>query len=255
MGSRFSAVVPAAGALARSRARRCFINMEETIPRAWLHPASLGEAAAVQRQLAERASAEDRLGPVRRVAGVDVSQKWRDPEGLIFAAVVLLDAATLQVVDAAHATRRSDFPYVPGFLGFREVPCLLDAFARLETMPDLIFVDGHGTSHPRRLGIATHLGVLLDRPTIGVAKSILVGQPAGPLAPEPGSRVPLVWRNREIGLVLRTKLRVNPVYVSTGHRVSLPTAAEWVMRATKGYRLPEPTRQAHLSANAFRKLQ
>jgi deoxyribonuclease V len=229
--------------------------MDDRIPREWLHPSSLKEASAVQRQLAERVTTEDRLGPVETVAGVDVSQKWRDPEGIIFAAVVLLEAATMRVVGAAHATRRSDFPYVPGFLGFREVPCLLDAFARLPAMPDLVFVDGHGVSHPRRLGIATHLGVLIDRPTIGVAKSILVGRPAGELPPEPGSRVPLEWRGEEIGLVLRTKLRVNPVYVSTGHRVALPTAAEWVMRAAKGYRLPEPTRQAHLSANEFRRTQ
>jgi deoxyribonuclease V len=229
--------------------------MDDSIPRDWLHPVSLREAAAVQRQLAGRISTEDRLGPVETVAGVDVSQKWRDPEGMIFAAIVLLDAATLRVVGAAHAARRSAFPYVPGFLGFREVPCLLDAFARLPAMPDLVFVDGHGISHPRRLGIATHLGVLLDRPTVGVAKSILVGRPAGELPLEPGSRVPLEWRGDEIGLVLRTKRRVNPVYVSTGHRVSLPTAAEWVMRTVKGYRLPEPTRQAHLSANEFRRTQ
>jgi deoxyribonuclease V len=229
--------------------------MDDSIPRDWLHPASLREAAAVQRQLAGRVSEEDRLGPVETVAGVDVSQKWRDPEGMIFAAIVLLDAATLRVVGAAHAAQRSPFPYVPGFLGFREVPCLLDAFARLPAMPDLVFVDGHGVSHPRRLGITTHLGVLLGRPTIGVAKSILVGRPTGELPPEPGSRVPLEWRGGEIGLVLRTKRRVNPVYVSTGHGVSLPTAADWVMRTVKGYRLPEPTRQAHLSANEFRRTQ
>jgi deoxyribonuclease V len=227
--------------------------MSDAIPPEWLHPASLREAAALQRLLAERISTEDRLGTVEVVAGVDVSQKWRDPEGMIFAAVVLLEAATMRVIGAAHAVRRSDFPYVPCFLGFREVPCLLDAFARLPAPPDLVFVDGHGVSHPRRLGIATHLGVLLDRPTIGVAKSILVGAPAGELADEPGSRVPLVWRGGEVAAVLRTKRRVKPVYVSTGHRVSLPTAVEWVMRTVKGYRLPEPTRQAHLAANAYRR--
>jgi deoxyribonuclease V len=159
----------------------------------------------------------------------------------------------MRVVGAAHAERRSDFPYVPGFLGFREVPCLLDAFARLPSPPDLVFVDGHGISHPRRLGIATHLGVLLDRPTIGVAKSILVGAPAGELPDEPGSSVPLVWRGAEVARVLRTKKRVKPVYISTGHLVSLPSAVAWAMRAARGYRLPEPTRQAHIAANAFRR--
>jgi deoxyribonuclease V len=229
--------------------------MSDAIPPEWLRPASLREAAAVQRLLAGRIASDDRLGAVETVAGVDVSQKWHDPEGMIFAAVVLLEAATMRVVGAAHAARRADFPYVPGFLGFREVPCLLDAFARLPAPPDLVFVDGHGISHPRRLGIATHLGVLIDRPTIGVAKTILVGEPAGDLPDEPGASVPLVRRGAEIARVLRTKRRVKPVYVSTGHGVSLPTAAEWVMRAVRGYRLPEPTRQAHIAANEFRRTQ
>jgi len=232
-------------------------SSDGSFPATWLHPASLGEAADVQRELASRVAAEDdfRGRAIERIAGVDISHQPRDPDGMIHAAVVTMSLPALAVSAQADATVRSTFPYVPGFLGFREIPALVEAFRTVSAAdaPDLIFVDGHGMSHPRGLGIASHLGVLLDRPTIGVAKSILVGKPAEPLGPEPGDRVPLVWRGRTVGLVLRTKRRVNPVYVSVGHRVSLESAADWVMRTVRGYRLPEPTRQAHLAANEVRR--
>jgi deoxyribonuclease V len=143
-------------------------------------------------------------------------------------------------------------PYVPGLLGFREIPALLAAWEKLRAKPDLVLVDGHGVAHPRRLGIAAHLGVMLDVPAIGVAKSVLVGGEDPPLADEPGAETPLVWRGERIGTALRTRRRSNPLYVSIGHRVSLETAVAWVRRATNTYRLPEPTRQAHLAANALR---
>jgi deoxyribonuclease V len=233
------------------------MHSHSEFPAAWLHPSSLGEAAGVQHELAARVVAEDdsRGSTVERIAGVDISHQPRDPNGMIHAAVVTLSLPALAVSARADATVRSTFPYVPGFLGFREVPALVEAFRTLPAaaLPDLIVVDGHGLSHPRGLGIASHLGVLLDRPTIGVAKSVLVGKPVGPPGPEPGDRAPLVWRGRTVGLVLRTKRRTNPVYVSVGHRVSLESAAEWVMRTVRGYRLPEPTRQAHLAANDIRR--
>ena len=207
----------------------------------------------MQRLLAARVVAADESGPVRTVAGVDVSNMPRDPEERLYAAIAVLDAASFAVVAIAEATRRAEFPYVPGLLAFREVPCLLDAFGTLAAPPDLLVVDGHGVSHPRGLGIASHLGVLLDRPAIGVAKSILVGEPQGELGEASGSWVPLAWRGRTIGAVLRTRARVSPVYVSVGHRISLEGAVRQVMALVGRYRLPEPTRQAHLAANALRR--
>lgn len=222
-------------------------------PPDWLAPPDLKAAGTVQRLLAEKVRAEPLAGPVRTVAGVDVSQFPRDPRGLIFAAVVLLDAETMRIREVATALRRAPMPYVPGYLGFREVPALLAAFADLSTPPDRVMVDGHGVSHPRGLGIAAHLGVLLDRPCFGVAKSILVGKPAAELGEARGSTVPLRWKNRDIGTVLRTKNRVNPVFISIGQRVTEGEAVEWALRLSPRYRLPEPTRQAHEAANAFRR--
>ncbi|HYC05858.1 MAG TPA: deoxyribonuclease V [Azospirillaceae bacterium] len=223
------------------------------IPPDWLRPPDLKAAGVVQRELAARVVAEGPPGPVRTIAGVDVSNFGRDPTNRIWAAVVVLDADTLKPVETASAMRIAPMPYVPGFLGFREVPALLAAFAGLKALPDLVLVDGHGISHPRGLGIASHLGVLLDRPTLGVAKSILVGKPDGDLAEERGSRVPLAWKGREIGAVLRTKNRTNPVYVAVGHRIDLESAVAWTLRTATRYRLPEPTRLAHEAANAARR--
>jgi deoxyribonuclease V len=226
----------------------------DEIPEPWLYPASLEEAAQVQRFLAQKVIVEDALGSVELVGGVDVSNNLYDPAEMVYAAVVSLNVPQLQVIDSACDARQSKLPYVPGFLAFREVPALVGAIKQLSRKPDLILVDGHGISHPRGLGIASHLGVLLDCPTIGVAKSILVGKPAGELAPEAGSSVPLVWQGREIAVCLRSKLRSNPLYISPGHKISQQTAVEWVLNCLKGYRLPEPTRQAHLAANQHRKM-
>lgn len=226
------------------------------IPESWLFPPSLQAAAETQRELAGRVVSEDRLPElIGRVGGVDVSNTLRDPANMIYAAAVSLSLPELAVTGSAHAAIRAPIPYVPGFLAFREVPALVEACRRLEIVPDVIMVDGHGVSHPRGLGIASHLGVLLDCPAIGVAKSILVGQVEEELGPEAGSTAPLVWKNRQIGVALRTRNNVKPVYVSAGHRVCLETAVAIVKHALSGYRLPEPTRQAHMAANAFRKAQ
>ena len=227
--------------------------MPEPLPPEWVDPPDLATARAAQVALAARVEAADRLGPVRLIGGVDISNTRFDPENLVFAAVVLLAWPGLAVVGSATAVQRAKMPYVPGFLGFREVPALLEAWAKLEARPDLVLVDGHGIAHPRGLGIAAHLGVVLDVPSIGVAKSPLVGRPEAELAPEPGAEQPLVWKGRRLGTLLRTRKRSNPLYVSLGHRISEASAVEWVRRCGTGYRLPEPTRQAHLAANAARR--
>ena len=190
---------------------------------------------------------------MRRIAGVDVGFPRRDGEPVARAAAVLLSVPELETLAEHVHEEPVRFPYVPGLLSFREAPAVAAAVLALPDAPDVVMVDGQGLAHPRRFGIACHLGVLLDLPAIGVAKSILVGKPEGELGEDAGSRVPLVWRGRVVGAVLRTKRRVNPVYVSVGHRVSLEGAVRRVLALTRGYRLPEPTRQAHLAANAYRR--
>lgn len=139
-------------------------------------------------------------------------------------------------------------PYIPGFLSFREYPALLAAWEQLSQKPDLLFVDGHGISHPRRLGVASHFGLLVDVPTIGVAKKRLCGK-FEPLSAEPGALAPLIDKNEQLAWVWRSKARCNPLFVATGHRVSTDTALAWVQRCMKGYRLPEPTRWADAVAS------
>lgn len=223
------------------------------IPTSWLYPPSLEAAADIQRMLAQRVVAENAFDTLDTLGGVDVSQNLRDPTHHIYAAMVTLGYDQCQVMASASIRTQNEFPYIPGFLAFREVPALLQAYQQLTAKPDVFLVDGHGISHPRGLGIASHLGVLLDCPSIGVAKSILVGKPQGLLGLNLGDQVPLVWRGQRIGIVLRTKARSNPVYISVGHKIDLETAIEVVLHCLLGYRLPEPTRQAHLAANAIRK--
>jgi deoxyribonuclease V len=183
------------------------------------------------------------------VAGADVSYERRGDT--LFAAVVVLDAETLEPVETATAVEEARFPYLPGYLSFREAPAIERAFARLARRPDLLMVDGHGQAHPRGFGIACHLGVALDLPSIGVAKSVLVGRPGTPSAKR-GSIAPLTHGSTRLGSVVRTRDGVSPVYVSVGHRISLKTAARWALRCGAGYRIPEPTRRAHLAVNALR---
>lgn len=198
------------------------------------------EAIAIQRELARRVERSPRLGPVRTVAGVDVSVR----ENRSRAAVVVLNLETLAPVDYAVTSRPTTFPYVPGLLGFREGPVVLDALDKLETVSDLLIFDGHGLAHPRRLGIASHIGVLTDMPSIGCAKSRLCGTHDEP-GPNPGDHTLLSHEGEVIGAVLRTRRNVKPVFVSVGHRVDLPTAIHFVLTCCRGYRLPETTRWAH----------
>ncbi len=206
---------------------------------AW--PLTVAEAIAIQQQLRSEVITTDRLEPVQYVAGVDMGF---EASGTISrAAVAVLSFPDLQLQESAIARRPTSFPYIPGFLSFREIPAVLDALEKVSIIPNLILCDGQGIAHPRRFGIACHLGVIIDIPTIGVAKSLLIGKHQE--VPEQRARwQPLVDRGETIGAVLRTRPKTKPLYVSTGHRVSLPTAIEYVLRCTPKYRLPETTRIA-----------
>lgn len=204
------------------------------------------EAVALQRELAGQVITEDRLAPVRHVAGVDIG--FEENGSVTRAAVAVLCFPGLALVDQAVVRRPTAFPYVPGLLSFREAPAALEALAQLRIAPDLILYDGQGVAHPRRMGIAAHVGLLADIPSIGVAKTRLTGTFDEP-PPERGAWTPLMDRDEVIGAVLRSRAGVKPLYVSIGHRVCLETALYWVMACTGRYRLPETTRQAHRLAS------
>ena len=209
-------------------------------------PTTVAEATALQTAWRGRVITRDRLGPVRFVAGLDVGP---EQDGAVMrAAVAVLRLADLRMADQAVARRPASFPYIPGLLSFREIPALLAALDRLGQKPDLLLCDGQGLAHPRRFGLACHLGVLTDTPAIGVAKSLLIGEHA-PLPRRRGSWRPLVHRGEVIGAALRTRDGVAPVYVSIGHRVSLDTAIAYVLACAPHYRLPETTRAAHRLAS------
>jgi deoxyribonuclease V len=209
------------------------------------------EARALQEQLRGRVVERDTGREPRLVAGADVSYDRRSPE--LHAAVVVLDAESLEVVESAGVRARARFPYVPGYLSFREIPPVLEAFARLRAVPDLILCDGQGRAHPRRFGLACHLGVLLDLPTLGCAKSRLIGEYREP-GPRRGAHTLLRDGAEVIGEVVRTRSFVKPVFVSVGHRISLETARRTVLRLAPRYRLPEPIRAAHREVNRLRRL-
>ncbi len=198
------------------------------------------EAVEIQQRLRSLVRQEPAiaLDAIRTVAGVDVSYK-----DVSRAAVVVLAFPSLEVLEQAEAVRETTFPYVPGLLSFREIPAVLDALAMLSTQPDVLICDGQGIAHPRRLGLASHLGVYLDRPTVGCAKSRLTGRYIEP-GEHAGDFTPLTDRGELIGVVLRTKPRTKPLFVSVGHKMDLETAVALVLRCGRGYRLPEPTRLA-----------
>jgi deoxyribonuclease V len=202
---------------------------------------TIEEATATQQELRHLVILEDKLGEIRYVAGVDVG--FQDNYAITQAAVAVLSFPELQLVESAIATLPTTFPYVPGFLSFREIPAILKALEKLTIVPDLILCDGQGIAHPRRFGIACHLGVFIEVPTIGVAKSLFIGKHEE-LAHEKGSWQPMSDRGEVIGAVVRSRTNVNPLYISSGHRISLPTAIDYVLRCTTKYRLPETTRWA-----------
>ncbi len=206
------------------------------------HPwdVSPDEAIQIQQDLRARVAVQPLLvDTIRLVGGVDASFTRQR----IFAAVVVLEYGSNELVEQIVFDQPLTFPYIPGLLSFREAPAILAAMERLSRLPDVLLVDGHGWAHPRRFGLACHLGVLLDLPTIGCAKSILVGV-ARSVSEDVGSTSDLLDGEEVIGWVLRTRRRVKPVYVSIGHKVDLPSAALVVLACGGGYRLPEPTRLA-----------
>jgi len=203
------------------------------------------QALDIQLKLAARVSRVSEVTTPRFIAGVDTSVN--KAEGMATGAVVILNYPELRLVETKIVNGRLDFPYVPGLLSFRESPLVLAACEKLTVIPDLILVDGQGIAHPRRMGLASHLGLFLNTPTIGCAKSRLCGNHKE-LSVEPGSYVELIDSGEVVGAALRTKLGVKPVYVSIGHKVDLETAVHWVLECCRGYRLPEPTRLAHLAA-------
>ena len=206
---------------------------------------NIAEALDIQHKLSVQVSKTNEVTVPRFVAGVDISVK--KAQGLATGAVVVLSYPELKLVEVEVVNGKPEFPYVPGLLSFRESPLTLAACERLTITPDLILVDGQGIAHPRRVGLASHLGLFLDIPTIGCAKSLLCGSHEIP-GVEPGSYAEVVDRGEIIGAALRTKHGVRPIYVSIGHKVDLQTAIHWVLECCRGYRLPEPTRFAHLAA-------
>ena len=203
---------------------------------------SPAEAVAIQRELAPLVREEPvDWDAVRTVAGLDVSVR----EDRVRAAVVVYDVREREVVDQAVWEGPVAFPYVPGLLSFREVPAILPALEQLRALPDVYMLDAQGRAHPRRFGLACHLGVLMEAPALGVAKSILVGRVEGELDEAKGASAPLVHRGETVGVALRTRDRVHPVYVSVGHRITLPAAGRLALTLAEKYKLPQPTHLAH----------
>ncbi len=201
------------------------------------------EAIALQRELAKRIIREDQLETVRYVAGVDMA--INENNGMARAAVVLLTYPEMEISERHIYEEPIRMPYIPGLLSFREAPAVLGAFDQLKQRPQLVMVDGIGIAHPRRIGIASHLGLWLDLPTIGCGKSLLTGTyDKTALSEEAGTWVPITQHHEIIGAAVRTRTRVNPMIISLGHRISLETSITYVLACCKGYRLPEPTRQA-----------
>ena len=213
-------------------------------------PTDPAQARSIQETLARQVRLEALTGTVASVAGVDAAFT----ADRVVAVAVRLDYPDLTVQEESAVARPLVLPYVPGLLSFREGPAVLAALAGLARTPDLILCDGQGIAHPRRLGIAAHMGVLLDRPAIGVAKSRLTGEANGEaLGETAGSRVPLIDAGELIGAVVRTRTRVRPIYVSAGHRITTDEAVAWTLACGRGYRLPEPTRLADKAADRYKR--
>ena len=212
------------------------------------HPWDLSpaDARALQLALADRIELADRFGAIALVAGIDIG--FEQAGRVTRAAVAVLRLADLEPVERAVVRRPTDFPYIPGLLSFREIPAAVATLGTLRTTPDLLLCDGQGFAHPRRFGLACHLGWLLDVPSIGVAKSRLIGRYDEP-GPERGALAPLADGDQVIGAALRSRAGVRPVLVSSGHRVGLASATRLALACTGRYRLPEPTRHAHRLAS------
>ncbi|HEU4403538.1 MAG TPA: deoxyribonuclease V [Candidatus Polarisedimenticolia bacterium] len=213
-------------------------------------PRSPRAAIALQRRLRSLVRPAGRLKPPRHVAGADIA--YDAGRGLMYAAVLVFSYPDLELRERRMVCCRIRFPYIPGLLSFREAPAILLAFDRLRIRPDLLLCDGQGIAHPRGIGLASHLGLLTGIPTIGCAKSRLVGE-HGPLGPCPGDRTPLRFGGRKVGAVVRTRPGVRPLYVSPGHRIGIADAVRHVLACCRGFRLPEPVRQADILVATFKR--
>ncbi len=209
----------------------------------FIHPWNLSEkeALVLQSDIARKVIKEDMLNDIRYVGGVDVAYDKHSDK--LFSAVVILDVNSLEVVETEIAEDTVQFPYIPGLFSFRELPPIAKALQQLSITPDVIICDGHGLAHPRRAGLSCHLGVLFDVPTIGCGKARLIGETAE-IGIKRGDYAPLIDNKETIGNVLRTQDNIKPVYVSIGHRISLQTACNWVLKLSPNFRLPETTRRA-----------
>jgi len=217
-----------------------------------LHPWNLSasEAVALQKQLAPRVEIAPLSHPPKFIAGADLSFDKGSDE--VWAGIVVLSFPELHIVEERGLQTRTPFPYVPGLLSFREAPAILEVWEQLETKPDVLVLDGQGLAHPRRFGLACHLGLWLNIPTYGSAKTLFVGEFEN-LGLERGSTADLVHRGQVVGAAVRTKTKTTPVYVSPGHKITLADAVDLTLRTDGGYRVPEPTRRAHLFVNRLRR--
>ena len=216
-----------------------------------LHPWNLqySEAIKIQQELRDQLVLEAPKIDLKLVAGADVS--YSKGADVFFSSVIVLEMPGMNIIEEATAEGNVNFPYIPGLLSFREAPVLIKAFEKVKTIPDAIIFDGQGIAHPRGVGLASHMGLVLDLPSIGCAKKNLVGS-YKPVGGEVGDHTPIEFRGDVVGAALRTKSNVKPVFVSPGHKMDIPSAIEIVMKTCRGYKLPEPTRQAHLLVNRAR---
>jgi len=226
----------------------CFIIQDMRVHALHGWGVSIARAKEIQLSLAKRVVDENGVINPRLVAGIDISSPGA--QGVASGAVVVLRYPELSIVEVEVAQDKITLPYIPGLLSFRECPLILAACEKLHNIPDLVLIDGQGIAHPRRFGLASHVGLFLDLPTIGCAKSILCGQHR-PVGEEAGSHAELIDNGELIGAALRTKSGVKPIYVSVGHKIDLASALQWVINCCRGYRLPEPTRLAHLAAGGM----
>lgn len=226
----------------------CFIIQDMRVLTLHEWEVSSARAREIQLSLAKRVVTEDEVIAPRFIVGIDLSSP--NAQGVARGAVVVLRYPEFSIVEVKVAESKITFPYIPGLLSFREAPLILTACEKLCNVPELILIDGQGIAHPRRFGLASHVGLFLDLPTIGCAKSILCGQHQT-LGEKAGSHAELIDKGEVIGAALRTKSGVKPIYVSVGHKIDLASALQWVIKCCRGYRLPEPTRLAHLAAGGM----
>jgi deoxyribonuclease V len=211
---------------------------------------SIARAKEIQLELSQKVIAKGGPSRISRVAGADVAYEKR--EGLLFAVIVSFSFPSFEILEEHSVSGSVTFPYVPGYLSFRETPILLEAFSRLKRAPDVVLIDGQGIAHPRGLGFAAHVGLFLDIPTIGCAKSRLVGEHP-PVGEKAGATAPLEYQGRRVGSVVRTRSRVKPIFVSPGHKIGFAESVEIVFGCVRGYRIPEPTRLADIKVEAFKR--